>query len=63
MNDIYDNVSDIHIVTEGYQSGYIVKINDAHSYRVSRDEIEHLVEKLYDVVSRKGNITNWEFSK
>lgn len=60
MKDFYENISDIHIVNEGHQNGYFVKLNDAHTYHLNREDIEYILERLHDVVISKGNIANWE---
>jgi hypothetical protein len=60
MNLFYENINDIHIVTEGYQCGYLVKINDDVVYRIDRLDLEPILERLHSIVTSRGNISHSE---
>lgn len=66
LYDFYDNVYDIHIMTEGYESGYLVKVEYAEDdkatevYHVSKNTLVRMLNKLHDVViANSDNNKDW----
>jgi len=67
-SDFYDNVPDIHIMTEGYQGGYMVKVEycdddsdeDSKVYHVTKSDIINILQNLHNTVVKKGETDGWE---
>lgn len=64
MDNFYDNVCDIHIVTEGHRCGYMVRVEYADDdktevYHVSKHDLLNVLRTLHDVVTAKGD-TGWQ---
>jgi hypothetical protein len=62
--DFYDNICEVHIKTEGYQCGYMVRVEDFESgptvYHLSKSEFIGLLKKVHETVVSNGETDGWE---
>ena len=61
MSDIYDNICEVRIQTEGYQGGYVVRLveeDDTKVYHLSKDDLIGLVKQIQETAESKGTVNS-----
>jgi|694.fasta_scaffold06007_42 hypothetical protein len=56
--NIYDEVCEVLIQTEGYKSGYVVRIvgeDDTKTYHLEKDDVAEIIQKLKEIATKKGD--------
>lgn len=65
VDNFYDNVCDVHILTEGYKGGYMVRVEYAEEdrtevYHVEKHRLIHVLRMLHDTVTLEGDSKDWD---
>lgn len=63
MDNFYENVCDVHILTEGHKCGYMVRVEYADDdktevYHVEKQQLIDVLKMLHDTVTKNGE-TGW----
>lgn len=66
-NSFYEKICDIHVLAEGYQGGYMVRVvysdkygEDEKVYHVDKDDIINILQNLHSTVASKGKTAGWD---
>lgn len=65
MDNFYDNVCDVHILTEGYKGGYMVRVEYADDdrtevFHVPKHKLLGVLRMLHDTVTENGETEGWD---